>query len=84
MVTNYEVDAFLTSCAMKARGPGLIKHFLLLLDDAHNPDMASARARLRTLMQRDRNREAPCHLGAVTPVALRAVGTRRRARRPGR
>jgi hypothetical protein len=54
MVTNYEVDAFLTSLRDEgAEVQGLIKHFLLLLDDAHNPDMASARARLRTLMQRD-------------------------------
>ena len=54
MVTNYEVDAFLTS--LRDEGvevQALIKHFLLLLDDAHNPDMALARARLRTLMQRD-------------------------------
>lgn len=54
MATNYEVDAFLTS--LRDEGPevqGFIKHFLQLLDDAHNPDMASARARLRALMQRD-------------------------------
>jgi hypothetical protein len=54
MVTNYEVDAFLTSLRDEgAEVQGLIKRFLLLLDDAHNPDMASARARLRVLMQRD-------------------------------
>ena len=54
MVTNYEVDAFLTSLRDEgAEVQGLIKHFLLLLDDAHNPEMAPARARLRALMQRD-------------------------------
>jgi len=54
MVTNYEVDAFLTSLRDEgAEVQGFIKHFLLLLDDAHNPEMASARARLKALMQRD-------------------------------
>ncbi len=54
MVSNYEVDAFLTSLRDEgAEVQGFIKHFLLLLDDAHNPDMASSRARLRALMQRD-------------------------------
>lgn len=54
MVTNYEVDAFLTG--MRDEGPevqGMIKDFLKLLDDAHNPDLSAARKRLRELMQRD-------------------------------
>lgn len=54
MVTNYEVDAFLTS--LRDEGPEVqefIKHFLQLLDDAHSPEMAGARARLTALMQRD-------------------------------
>jgi hypothetical protein len=54
MVTNYEVEAFLTG--MRDESPevqGIIKHFLKVLDDAHNPDLAAARKRLRELMQRD-------------------------------
>lgn len=54
MATNYEVDAFLTSLRDEgAEVQEVIKHFLHMLDDAHNPDMAPARARLRVLMQRD-------------------------------
>lgn len=54
MVTNYEVEAFISS--LRDEGPevqGLIKNFLKVLDDAHNPDLAAARTRLRDLMQRD-------------------------------
>jgi hypothetical protein len=54
MVTNYEVDAFLTSLRDEsAEIQEFIKHFLLVLDDSHNPGMASARARLKMLMRRD-------------------------------
>jgi len=54
MVNNYEVDAFLTS--MRDEDPevqGIVRNLLKVLDDAHNPDLAGARKRLRTLMQRD-------------------------------
>jgi len=54
MVTNYEVDAFVTS--LRDEGPevqNLITHVLQVLDDAHNPGLKPARARLRALMQRD-------------------------------
>ena len=54
MVTNYEVEAFLTG--MRDESPevqGIIKNFLKVLDDAHNPDLSAARKRLRELMQRD-------------------------------
>ena len=54
MVTNYEVEAFLNG--MRDESPevqGVIKNFLKVLDDAHNPDLAAARKRLRDLMQRD-------------------------------
>ncbi|MFZ5862100.1 MAG: hypothetical protein ACOYXR_04550 [Nitrospirota bacterium] len=54
MVTNYEVDAFISSLRDEgAEVQGLIKNFLKVLDDAHNPDLAAARKRLRELMQRD-------------------------------
>ena len=54
MITNYDVDAFLTSLRDEGEEvQNFIKHFLLLLDDAHNPEMAPVRARLRALMQRD-------------------------------
>jgi hypothetical protein len=54
MVTNYEVDAFISSLRdEEAEVQGLIKNFLKVLDDAHNPELASARRRLRELMQRD-------------------------------
>lgn len=54
MATNYEVDAFINSLRDEgAEAQGLIKNFLKVLDDAHNPDLAAARKRLRELMQRD-------------------------------
>lgn len=54
MVTNYEVEGFLN--AMRDEAPeiqGIVKNFLKILDDANNPELAAARARLRALMQRD-------------------------------
>jgi len=54
MVTNYEVDAFLTAMRDEsAEVQGMVRNFLKVLDDAHNPDLAMARKRLRELMQRD-------------------------------
>jgi hypothetical protein len=54
MVTNYEVDAFISSLRDEgAEVQGLVKNFLKVLDDAHNPELAAARKRLRELMQRD-------------------------------
>jgi hypothetical protein len=54
MVTNYEVEAFISSLRDEgAEVQGFVKSFLKLLDDAHNPDLAAARKRLRDLMQRD-------------------------------
>jgi len=54
MTTNYEVDAFISSLRDEvAEVQSLVKNFLKVLDDAHNPDLAAARKRLRDLMQRD-------------------------------
>lgn len=54
MVTNYEVEAFLTSLRDEdAAVLGLVRNVLKVVDDAHNPDLAPARKRLRELMQRD-------------------------------
>jgi hypothetical protein len=54
MVTNYEVDAFLTAMRDEsAEVQGMVRNFLKVLDDAHNPDLAMERKRLRELMQRD-------------------------------
>ncbi len=54
MVTNYEVDAFLTTMRDEnAEIQGMVGNFLKVLDDAHNPDLTAARKRLRDLMQRD-------------------------------
>ena len=54
MVSNYEVEVFLNG--LKDEGPeikNLVLNFLKVLEDANNPDLNSARQRLRELMKRD-------------------------------
>ena len=86
MISNYEVDAFLTSLRDEgAEVQGFIKHFLLLLDDGHNPDMAPARARLRALMQRDT--EIGKHRaiwGALAPWLVEPVESAKPAKTTGK
>ena len=54
MVSNYEVDVFLNG--LKDEGSeikNLVLNFLKVLEDSNNPDLNSARERLRSLMKRD-------------------------------
>ena len=54
MVSNYEVEVFLNG--LKDEGPeikNLVLNFLKVLEDANNPDLNSARQKLRDLMKRD-------------------------------
>lgn len=54
MVSNYEVDVFLNGLKDEdSETKNLVLNFLKVLEDANNPDLNSARKKLRDLMKRD-------------------------------